>query len=121
MLVFALEVRNVYPSLFITVSVIQTTGRLSRLVMKWAQSVRDTEYLVDLRLQNMDDPIDGTAKPVIQRQSDGNEIDGVPVEVIGKLLALAQHSYNTRCIISKRYTSNIPLSQEMTDKSPKGI
>ena len=51
--------------------------------MKWAQSVRDTEYLVDLRLQNMDDPIDGTAKPVIQRQSDGNEIDGVPVEVIG--------------------------------------
>jgi len=74
---------NVYPSLFITVSVIQTTGRLSRLVMKWAQSVRDTEYLVDLRLQNMDDPIDGIAQPVIQRQSDGNRIDGAPVEVIG--------------------------------------
>jgi len=49
--------------------------------MKWAQSVRDTEYLVDLRLQNMDDPIDGIAKPVVRRQSDGNGIDGV--EVIG--------------------------------------
>ena len=73
----------VYPSLFITASVIQTAGRLSRLAMKWAQSVRDAEYLVDMRLQNMDDPTTGAAQPVVQGQGVDEADDVPPLEVIG--------------------------------------
>jgi hypothetical protein len=46
--------------------------------MKWAQSVRDTEYLVDMRLQNMDDPINGAAQPVVRGQGVVDGVDGVP-------------------------------------------
>ena len=77
-----------YPFLFITASLVQTIGQLSRLAIKWAQYVRDTEYLVDLRLQNMDDSINEAAQSAVLLHGDVDRINGAPP--LGDLFALEQ-------------------------------
>lgn len=52
---FIPPVRNIYPALFVGACAIHAADKLSNLLMKWAQSVRDSEYLLDMRLQNMEE------------------------------------------------------------------
>lgn len=52
---FHVPVRHVYPGIFISAFAALGLDQLREAFVKWAQSVRDSEYLVALRLQNMED------------------------------------------------------------------
>lgn len=54
-------VLHVYPSLFLGTAAIQTTLGLLSLLTSWSQTVRDKEFLVEMRLRNHD-----PNEPVVQ-------------------------------------------------------
>ena len=49
-------VRLIYPSIFVAVAVCQFAMSLVGVFAKWTQSIRDKEFLVELRLRNLDHP-----------------------------------------------------------------
>lgn len=78
-----LIVRHVYPVLFVAATVLLAADQLSEALMKWAQSVRDTEYLVDLRLQNMDDKNASSRNGHIGSRKEPQVVDDLPpLEVV---------------------------------------
>jgi E3 ubiquitin-protein ligase MARCH6 len=50
------SVRLVYPSIFVTVAASQFAMSLVGVFAKWTQGIRDKEFLVELRLRNLDSP-----------------------------------------------------------------
>jgi len=48
--------RLIYPSIFVTVAASQFAMSLVGVFAKWTQSIRDKEFLVELRLRNLDNP-----------------------------------------------------------------
>jgi len=55
--------------------------KLSNLLMKWSQSVRDSEYLLDMRLQNMEDKEKTTEKGGNKAIAKLQEVDEVQPEL----------------------------------------
>lgn len=49
-------VRLIYPSIFVMVAVSQFAMSLIGVFTKWTQGIRDKEFLVELRLRNLDHP-----------------------------------------------------------------
>ena len=50
----AFSVHSVYPGLFILASWGQLFIAISKLFSSWAQSIRDSEFLVELRVRNLE-------------------------------------------------------------------
>ncbi|KAF8586361.1 hypothetical protein K439DRAFT_961991 [Ramaria rubella] len=48
--------RLIYPSIFVIVAVAQFAMSLIRVFTKWTQGIRDKEFLIELRLRNLDHP-----------------------------------------------------------------
>ncbi|KAF9506397.1 hypothetical protein BS47DRAFT_1385606 [Hydnum rufescens UP504] len=51
-------IRGIYPAIFLTACVVHAIRRVAALLETWAQTVRDNEFLIALRLQNLEP--DGT-------------------------------------------------------------
>ena len=47
-------VLHIYPSIFTFAACIQTCVALSSIIRTWSQAVRDSEFLVEMRLQNLE-------------------------------------------------------------------
>ncbi len=45
-------VKNVYPSIFVVAGLMQSSRYVSEIVISWSQSIRDKEFLVEMRLRN---------------------------------------------------------------------
>lgn len=45
---------HVYPSLFTAAGIVHGTYAASRVTSSWSQTIRDKEFLVEMRLRNLD-------------------------------------------------------------------
>ncbi len=51
---FVFTVMHIYPSIFTFTACTQVTFGLAGVIKSWSQTVRDKEFLVEMRLQNLD-------------------------------------------------------------------
>ncbi|KAF8318671.1 hypothetical protein DL93DRAFT_323184 [Clavulina sp. PMI_390] len=79
------QYRNVYPILFVGTATVLIIDLLRDTLVKWAQTVRDSEYLVDLRLRNMEDKHAPKAEPaeppMLEPEEDMPPVDPVEIAV----------------------------------------
>lgn len=47
-------VTSIYPGIFVGVGIVRVIWMLHRMYMKWSQTVRDKEFLVEMRLRNLE-------------------------------------------------------------------
>jgi hypothetical protein len=52
---YLISVRSIYPSLFVGAALVNAIGRIGHQLDVWAINIRDNEYLLHLRLQNLED------------------------------------------------------------------
>jgi len=46
--------RLVYPAIFVVIAIVESATNLTGVFNKWAQNIRDKEFLVELRLRNLE-------------------------------------------------------------------
>ena len=71
-------VLHIYPSIFTFAACVQTCIALSTVVRTWSQTVRDSEFLVEMRLQNLEqegkqpepEPAEGEGATVIEEEEE---------------------------------------------------
>lgn len=50
---FSLD-RLVYPAIFVVIAIVESATNLAGVFNKWTQNIRDKEFLVELRLRNLE-------------------------------------------------------------------
>ena len=60
-------VTNVYPGIFVGVGIARGAWGLFKMYLKWSQTVRDKEFLVEMRLRNLE-PEETKGKAVEKRE-----------------------------------------------------
>ena len=60
-------VTSIYPGIFAGVGVVRGIWGLHKMYMKWSQTVRDKEFLVEMRLRNLE-PEETRGKSVEKRE-----------------------------------------------------
>ena len=68
----SLVVTSIYPGIFAGVGVIRGIWGLHKVYLKWSQAVRDKEFLVEMRLRNLD-----PEGKVAEKKKEGEEETGV--------------------------------------------
>jgi len=63
---------SIYPGIFVGVGIVRVIWTLHRMYMKWSQTVRDKEFLVEMRLRNLD-PEETRAKAMQTGNGEGEE------------------------------------------------
>ena len=46
----------IYPTIAVAAIILRSASSLSRILKNWAQQIRDSEFLVEMRLRNLDRP-----------------------------------------------------------------
>ena len=72
---YRMTVLHVYPSLFTAAGIVHATYAVSKVTSSWSQTIRDKEFLVEMRLRNLDPEME--KKPQQPAEAKGEE----PVEV----------------------------------------
>ena len=67
-------VTSIYPGIFAGVGVIRGIWGLHKVYQKWSQTVRDKEFLVEMRLRNLDPEGKAAEK---KKEGEGEEETGV--------------------------------------------
>jgi len=49
-----MTVTNIYPGIFVAVGLMQSSRYIKVIAFSWSQSIRDKEFLVEMRLRNHD-------------------------------------------------------------------
>jgi len=60
-------VTNIYPGIFVGVGIARGAWGLFKMYLKWSQTVRDKEFLVEMRLRNLE-PEENKGKAVEKRE-----------------------------------------------------
>ena len=68
-------VTSIYPGIFAGVGVIRGIWGLHKVYLKWSQAVRDKEFLVEMRLRNLEP--EGTEGKAVEKKKEGEEETGV--------------------------------------------
>lgn len=45
---------EVYPAIFVTVAGVRSSAKLLEMLSTWSQAIRDKEFLVEMRLRNLE-------------------------------------------------------------------
>ena len=75
-------VTSIYPGIFAGVGVIRGIWGLHKVYQKWSQAVRDKEFLVEMRLRNLEP--EGTEGKAVEKKQEGEgeeeaEVRDLPV------------------------------------------
>lgn len=65
-------VTSIYPGIFAGVGIARGVWGLRKMYLKWSQTVRDKEFLVEMRLRNLD-PEENKGKKVEKREEQEQE------------------------------------------------
>lgn len=65
---------HVYPGLFTVAGFVHAAVALSKVIASWSQSIRDKEFLVEMRLRNLESDMEQESKPEVdQAEEDEGE------------------------------------------------
>lgn len=70
-------VTSIYPGIFAGVGVIRGIWGLHKVYLKWSQAVRDKEFLVEMRLRNLEPEGTGGKAAEKKKEEEGEEETGV--------------------------------------------
>ena len=71
-------VTSIYPGIFACVGVIRGIWGLHKVYQKWSQTVRDKEFLVEMRLRNLE-PEETKEKAMEKKEQEETAVRDLPV------------------------------------------